>query len=64
MLSLVCYLRDRLSYLRDQRGIESLEWILIGAIVTGVAVATFNLFNGSLDIAVTAIATFITNQLP
>jgi len=64
MLTLMCYLRDRLSYLRDQRGIETLEWILIGAIVTGVAAGTFNLLKGSLDTSVTSIATFITGQVP
>ncbi len=64
MLTLMWYLRDRLCYLRDQRGIETLEWILIGAIVTGVAAATYNLLGGGLDTAVQGITTFISGQVP
>ncbi len=41
MLTLMWYLRDRLCYLRDQRGIETLEWVLIGGIVTGAAVTIY-----------------------
>lgn len=36
MLNVMWDLQDPLSSLRDQRGIETLEWILIGGIVTGV----------------------------
>ena len=64
MTHLMWYLRDHLSYLRDQRGIETLEWILIGAIVTGVAAATYTLLGGGLDSSVTAITTFIEAQVP
>ena len=64
MLSLMWYLRDRFCYLRDQRGIETLEWILIGAIVAGVAFGTYSLLAGGLDTAVTGITTFITSQTP
>lgn len=28
-------------YLRDQRGIETLEWILIGALITAVALVLY-----------------------
>ncbi len=62
MLTLLCYLRDRLSYLRDQRGIETMEWILIGAIVAGVAATTYGILGGSLDTAVTSVANFIKNK--
>ncbi len=64
MLSLMWYLRDRLCYLRDQRGIETLEWILIGAIVSGVAAGTYTLLSGGLDTAVQGITTFISAQVP
>ena len=64
MLNLMWYLRDRLCYLRDQRGIETLEWILIGAIVAGVAFGTYTLLGGGLDTAVTDITNFITTQTP
>ncbi len=64
MLNLMWYLRDRLCYLRDQRGIETLEWILIGAIVTGVAAGTYTLLGGGLDTAVQDITTFISAQVP
>ncbi len=64
MLNLMWYFRDRLCYLRDQRGIETLEWILIGAIVTGVAASTYSLLAGGLDTAVQGITGFISGQVP
>ena len=66
MAHLMWYLRDQLNYLLDldERGIETLEWILIGAIVTGVAAATYTLLKGGLDTSVTAITTFIEGQVP
>ncbi len=66
MLSLMWYLRDRFCTLLDldQRGIETLEWILIGGIVAGVAAGTYALLAGGLDNAVTGITNFISNQVP
>ncbi len=64
MLSLMWYLRDRLCYLRDQRGIETLEWILIGGIVAGVAAGTYALLGGGLNDAVTDITNFISGEVP
>ena len=66
MLNLMWYLRDRLCPLLDldERGIETLEWILIGAIVTGVAAGTYTLLGGGLDTAVQDITTFISAQVP
>ncbi len=66
MLHLMWYVRDRFCTLLDldERGIETLEWILIGAIVTGVAAATYTLLAGGLDSSVTAITTFIEAQVP
>lgn len=63
MISLMVSLRDRLFYLRDQRGIETLEWILIGGIVAGVAAGTYAVLQGGLDQAVTDITTFISGQV-
>ncbi len=62
MLSLMWYLRDRLCYLRDQRGIETLEWILIGALVTGAAIGIYATLESGLTGAVTNITTFIGSQ--
>ena len=43
------YLQDRFPYLQDQRGIEMLEWILIGGIVTGVAIVVYTVLQGNLQ---------------
>ncbi len=66
MLNLMWYLRDRLCPLLDldERGIETLEWILIGAIVSGVAAGTYTLLSGGLNQAVTDITGFISAQVP
>ncbi len=64
MRNLMWYLRDRLCPLLDERGIETLEWILIGAIVTGVAAGTYTLLSGGLDTAVQDITTYISAQVP
>ena len=49
------YLQDRFPYLQNQRGIEMLEWILIGGVVTGVAIAVFGFLEGSLSDTVNTI---------
>ena len=64
MLKLKWYLCDRLFCLRDQRGIETLEWILIGGIVTGVAAGTYALLGGGLNDAVNGITNYISGQIP
>ena len=64
MISLMVSLRDRLFYLRDQRGIETLEWILIGGVVAGVAAGVYATLEGGLNGAVTAITTYISAQVP
>ena len=64
MRTLMWYLRNQLCYLRDQRGIETLEWILIGAIVSGVAAGTYTLLSGGLDTAVQDITSYISAQVP
>ncbi len=62
MLSLMWYLRDRLCYLRDQRGIETLEWILIGALVSAAAIGIYATLETGLNTAVGNITNFIGNQ--
>ncbi len=66
MLNLMWYLRDRLCPLLDldERGIETLEWILIGGIGAGVAAGTYAVLAGGLDNAVTGVTDFISNQVP
>ncbi len=61
MLSLMWYLRDRLCYLRDQRGIETLEWVLIGALVTAAAIGIYATLQSGLTGAVDNITGFIGN---
>ncbi len=65
MLSIMWYLRDRLVYLRNERGIETLEWLLIGGLITGVAIV---LYPGALQLglttAIASIVTAITGAMP
>ena len=60
MLSIMWYLRDRLVYLRNERGIETLEWILIGGLITGVAIA---LYPGALQTGLTDAITSIVGAI-
>ena len=64
MERIIWYLRV-IGYLRDERGIETLEWILIGGLITGVAVAVYNTtLLGGLTTAVTSIVNAITAAMP
>jgi len=49
-----------LGYLKDERGIETLEWIAIGALILGVA---FVVYPGTLETALTQVVTKISNAL-
>lgn len=49
-----------LGYLRDERGIETLEWIAIGALILGVA---FVVYPGTLQGALTGLVTTIATAL-
>ena len=51
MLNIMLYLRDGLRYLRNERGLEIVEWVLIGALLTAIAVAVYP---GILQPAMTA----------
>ncbi len=65
MLSMMWYLRNGPRYLRNERGIETLEWILIGGLITGVAIV---LYPGALQLGLTtaigSIVTAITGAMP
>ena len=43
------YLGVRFPYLRNERGIEMLEWILIAGVVTGVAIIVYGVLQGNLQ---------------
>ena len=49
-----------LGYLRDERGIETLEWVAIGALILGVA---FVVYPGTLQTALTTVGGNIANAL-
>ena len=51
-----------LGYLRDERGIETLEWIVVGALIVAVGIAVYqNALQGQLVTAVQAIGLQIQN---
>jgi Flp pilus assembly pilin Flp len=49
-----------LGYVRDERGIETLEWIAIGALILGVA---FVVYPGTLQPVLTTLVTTIGTAL-
>ncbi len=54
----VILMQSLIRYLRDQRGVETLEWILIGGLITGVGIF---LYPGALQTGLsTAIGTIVT----
>ncbi len=58
------YLRNGPRYLRNERGIETLEWILIGGLITGVAIVLYpGTLLGSLQTAITSITGAITGAV-
>ncbi len=64
MLSIMWYLRNGPRYLRNERGIETLEWILIGGLITGVAIVLYpGTLLTSLQGAITSITTAITGAV-
>jgi Flp pilus assembly pilin Flp len=58
-------MKKLISYLKDQQGVETLEWILIGGLITGVGIA---LYPGVLQAGLTGvlgtIVTAITGAMP
>ena len=49
-----------LGYLSDERGAETLEWVAVGALVVGVAIAVYP---GTLQTALTDVITDISGML-
>jgi Flp pilus assembly pilin Flp len=45
-------MKNLISYLRDQQGVETLEWILIGGLITGVGIV---LYPGVLQAGLTGV---------
>ena len=58
-------MKHLISYLRDQQGVETLEWILIGGLITGVGIALFpGVLQTGLSGVITAIVDAITAHMP
>ncbi len=49
-----------IQYLKDQRGVETLEWILIGGLITGVGIF---LYPGVLQPALSGVINSITTTI-
>ena len=64
-MEMLIRMQSLIRYLRDQRGVETLEWILIGGLLVGVGIvlypgvletnltATLGIITGAIDTAVT-----------
>ena len=53
-------MRKMAAYLRDERGVETLEWIIVGGLIAGVAVAVYSVaMQGGLMDAVNAIVAYV-----
>ena len=59
-------MKNLIRYLRDQRGVETLEWILIGGLITGVGIALYPcvLQTGLTNVINTIVATITTAVTP
>jgi Flp pilus assembly pilin Flp len=58
-------MQNLIRYLRDQQGIETLEWILIGGLITGVGLVIYpGALQAGLVGAVGAIVAAITGAMP
>ena len=53
-------MQNLIRYLWDQRGVETLEWILIGGLITGVGIF---LYPGVLEPALSGVITVITGAI-
>jgi Flp pilus assembly pilin Flp len=49
-----------LGYLKDERGVETLEWIAVGALIVALAMAVYP---GTLQTGINSVITDITNAL-
>jgi Flp pilus assembly pilin Flp len=58
-------MKNLIRHLRDHRGVETLEWILIGGLITGVGIALYpGVLQDGLTTVITNIVTSITNHVP
>ena len=58
-------MKNLISYLRDQQGVETLEWILIGGLITGVGIFLYpGVLQTGLSNVITAIVAAITGAMP
>jgi Flp pilus assembly pilin Flp len=58
-------MQNLISYLRDQQGVETLEWILIGGLITGVGIVLYpGVLQAGLSGVITTIVAAITGAMP
>jgi Flp pilus assembly pilin Flp len=58
-------MKNVIRYLRDQQGVETLEWILIGGLITGVGIVLYpGVLEGGLTNVLNGIVATITAQMP
>jgi Flp pilus assembly pilin Flp len=58
-------MKNLISYLRDQQGVETLEWILIGGLITGVGIVLYpGVLQAGLSGVITTIVGAITGAMP
>jgi Flp pilus assembly pilin Flp len=58
-------MKNLISYLRDQQGVETLEWILIGGLITGVGIVLYpGVLQAGLSGVIGTIVTAITGAMP
>jgi len=64
MLSVLCYVRSWVCYLRGERGIETAEWLIITALVAGIALLIYS-SGGPLATGLqTAVCTIVATMAP
>jgi len=58
-------MKNLISYLRDQQGVETLEWILIGGLITGVGIFLYpGVLQTGLGTVIGTIVLAITTAMP
>jgi Flp pilus assembly pilin Flp len=58
-------MKNLISYLRDQQGVETLEWILIGGLITGVGIVLYpGVLQAGLSGVITTIVAAISGAMP
>ena len=64
MLSVLCYVRSWVPYLRGERGAETAEWLIITALVTAIALLIYS-SSGPLATGLqTAVCTIVATMAP